>query len=82
MLIGFMIRKSDGTYEVVLEEIPTSDLVESTDEKIIELTQRHTAMLEKYIRLYPDHWLWMHRRWKHTWESVHKEKDAVRHIHA
>ena len=77
MLIGFMIRKSDGTYEVVLEEIPTSDLGESTDEKIIELTQRHTAMLEKYIRLYPDHWLWMHRRWKHTWESVQSSKQTV-----
>ena len=71
MLIGFMIRKADGTYEATLEEVPTSDLTVPTEENIVELTRRHTAILERAIRLNPDHWLWMHRRWKHTWESVH-----------
>jgi Kdo2-lipid IVA lauroyltransferase/acyltransferase len=75
--MGFMIRKADGTYEVILEEVPTADLTEPTEENIIELTRRHTALLERYIRLYPDHWLWMHRRWKHTWESVHREQERV-----
>lgn len=27
-------------------------------------TARFTAVLEGYIRRYPDQWLWMHRRWK------------------
>jgi KDO2-lipid IV(A) lauroyltransferase len=74
MQMGFIIRKSDWTYEVVLEEVPSGDLVGYSEENILELTRRHTALLEKYIRLYPDHWLWMHRRWKHTWESVQQEK--------
>jgi lauroyl/myristoyl acyltransferase len=30
------------------------------------LTARHTAVLERNIRERPDHWLWMHKRWKHT----------------
>ena len=38
----------------------------SSEENIVELTRRHTAILERYIRNYPDHWLWMHKRWKHT----------------
>ena len=27
-------------------------------------TARFTAVIEEYIRQYPDQWLWMHRRWK------------------
>ena len=27
-------------------------------------TARFTAVLESYIRQYPEQWLWMHRRWK------------------
>ena len=74
MQMGFIIRKSDWTYEVMLEEVPASDLVGYNEENVLELTRRHTALLETYIRLYPDHWQWMHRRWKHTWESVQQEK--------
>ncbi len=66
ILMLFMIRQPDGRYEVVCEEVDRTGLHESTEENIVELTRRHTAILEKYIRLYPDHWLWMHKRWKHT----------------
>lgn len=27
-------------------------------------TARFTAVIEAYVRCYPDQWLWMHRRWK------------------
>ena len=30
-----------------------------------EITERHTARLERDIRQRPDLWLWTHRRWKH-----------------
>jgi len=75
MLIGFMIRQPDWTYEAILEEVPMVDLNGYSEDHVQELTQRHTAILEKFIRQYPDHWLWMHRRWKHTWESVQREKE-------
>jgi len=77
MQMGFMIRQIDGTYNVQLEEIPFGDLHDHSEESVRILTQRHTALLERYIRDYPDHWLWMHRRWKHTWESVQKERQPV-----
>ena len=68
ILIGFLIRQSDGSYNCVIEEIAYSDIKGYDSEAVKILTQRHTACLEKYIRLYPDHWLWMHRRWKHVRE--------------
>lgn len=34
------------------------------DADIREVTATVTALIEKYIRRYPDQWLWLHRRWK------------------
>jgi len=33
-------------------------------EDILRLTQAMTATVERYVRGYPDQWLWIHRRWK------------------
>ncbi len=32
-------------------------------ENIRALTQKTTAVIEKYIRAYPEQWLWIHKRW-------------------
>jgi KDO2-lipid IV(A) lauroyltransferase len=37
---------------------------ESTDERIARLTAAHTRVLEEMVRRHPDHWFWMHDRWK------------------
>ncbi len=66
IVMSFILRKDDGRYEIVFEEVDTRNLTGTEDEKITELTARHVAMLEKYATLYPDHWLWMHKRWKHA----------------
>lgn len=66
ILMHFLIRRPDLAYDVVFEEIPAADLDGYNETNILELTRRHTAMLERYVRMYPDHWLWMHKRWKHT----------------
>jgi Kdo2-lipid IVA lauroyltransferase/acyltransferase len=62
----FLVRRPDGTYEGTYQEVDTSALTGSRDEQITELTRRHAAVLELAIRKHPDHWLWMHKRWKHT----------------
>ncbi len=34
------------------------------EEDVRRLTQLFTGVVEKYVRRYPDQWLWIHRRWK------------------
>ncbi|MEO8168653.1 MAG: lysophospholipid acyltransferase family protein [bacterium] len=66
IVTGFLVRQQDGTYEITLEEVDRSGLNSSGEENIVELTRRHVVILEKWIRMHPDLWLWMHKRWKHT----------------
>jgi KDO2-lipid IV(A) lauroyltransferase len=64
ILMGFLVRQNDGSYRSIIEEITFSDITGKDNTAVEQLTQRHTTCLENYIRQYPDHWLWMHRRWK------------------
>ncbi len=66
IILCFAVRNADGAYRVKFEEVPSSDLRSYNQENIIELTRRHVEMTEKYIRQYPDQWMWMHKRWKHV----------------
>jgi len=65
ILMVFLLRKADGRYDAEFEEVDRSGLTYSED-GILELTRRHTNVLERHIREHPDQWLWMHKRWKHT----------------
>jgi KDO2-lipid IV(A) lauroyltransferase len=73
IVMFFLIRLPDGRYEARFEEVSRDGLTGTDDEKILELTRRHTAVLERTIRRYPDHWLWMHKRWKHTEYYLEKQ---------
>ena len=60
----FIIREGTEHHRVVfetpIEAVPSGD--EAAD--IQRYTQAYTAVLEQYVRRYPDHWFWVHRRWK------------------
>ena len=45
---------------------PAVELVRTEDEEsdVRETTQRFMRVIEDYIRMYPDQWLWVHKRWK------------------
>jgi KDO2-lipid IV(A) lauroyltransferase len=61
---AFIHRLPDGDHELVLDpEIPlaiTGDL----DEDIRVNTARFTEAIERHVRVHPEQWFWVHRRWK------------------
>ena len=64
MLFVAPVRQQDGTILASFTTIDVDYDKGATDENVLDITQRCTAMLEEQIRQHPDHWLWMHRRWK------------------
>jgi KDO2-lipid IV(A) lauroyltransferase len=62
---AFMVRDGDSprhriTVLPVVEMVPSRD----REEYVRENTQRMTAAIEMIIRRHPNHWNWIHRRWK------------------
>jgi KDO2-lipid IV(A) lauroyltransferase len=76
IVMPMMIRRPDRGYDIVVEPVDSSDLSGSSEENIRTLTERHTAVLERYIRSYPDQWLWAHKRWKHTEFFLSQQRPA------
>jgi len=64
VIFGVCILVPKGNYHVYLEKIDYDDLSDSNEENIRIFTQRHVKVLEDKIRRWPDHWFWMHKRWK------------------
>jgi len=60
----FVIRKGPGKYRIEINEplklVRTSN--EASDLK--KNTRKMNQIFENYIMKYPQHWLWLHRRWK------------------
>jgi KDO2-lipid IV(A) lauroyltransferase len=60
----FVIRKPDDTYMVSADS--PIEFQEDDDKDLVmkKYTQKWTLVLEKYVRKYPDQWVWVHDRWK------------------
>ncbi|MGH7906389.1 MAG: lysophospholipid acyltransferase family protein [Candidatus Binataceae bacterium] len=61
----FIVREGDSSRHRIIHLDPI-EACGKTDhgDAIRENTQRYTAAIEFMIRRYPDHWNWIHRRWK------------------
>lgn len=66
IIFGSAIRLPNGRHCFKFELVRTTEQYQggASRENILALTQAYTTLLEKAIRKYPDHWFWMHRRWK------------------
>ncbi|MFH1074939.1 MAG: lysophospholipid acyltransferase family protein [Candidatus Firestonebacteria bacterium] len=64
MIMSFIIREKNNTFTLHFE--PELPLVETGDFEadVRKNTENWSAVLEKYVKEYPDHWFWVHRRWK------------------
>ncbi len=65
VLPGFLLwEQHESKYVLHFGEELTLQRTADSEADALANTARFTAVLEDYIRRYPDQWLWMHRRWK------------------
>ncbi len=55
---------SPGRYQVLIEDIIDPDEYKDRPDAIKAITERYTAALERLIRVTPEQYFWVHRRWK------------------
>ncbi|MEI6438517.1 MAG: lysophospholipid acyltransferase family protein [Candidatus Omnitrophota bacterium] len=73
LLMAFALPAGPNKFKIVIEGPLV--LVKTGDERrdLVVNTQAFTAMVEKYVRQYPEQWSWLHRRWK----CVPRENEGV-----
>jgi KDO2-lipid IV(A) lauroyltransferase len=64
ILPGFLIREGVDRHRAVFEQLLWPDPSLPRSAAVLDLTQRFTILLERYVRAYPEMYFWMHRRWK------------------
>ena len=64
VLFGYIHRGPDDRHRIVIEG--PIELIRTGDhgEDIKINTARFTTMIEQAIRMHPEQWVWMHRRWR------------------
>jgi KDO2-lipid IV(A) lauroyltransferase len=62
---AFLVREN-GTWRHRIELLPPIDPVRSGDQEadLRATTAKFTAVFQHMVEQYPDHWLWIHKRWK------------------
>ena len=63
LFLGTMRRQADGRHRLVADA-PREPQGDPTEANVLELTAWHTALLESRVREAPEHYFWLHRRWK------------------
>jgi len=58
LIVGFMVREKEKEKVIFTGPLPLGGRRERT--------QAYARALEGFIRRYPDHWFWPHKRWKST----------------
>lgn len=64
VIMTFMIREKDDTHCMIITEEIKLEKTGDLEKDIVTNTKKWTAILEDYVKRYPDHWFWVHRRWK------------------
>ncbi len=59
-----IVREGHGRYRVVFSGEVSLRRSGNIKADLVENTARFTAAIEAFIREHPDHWFWVHRRWK------------------
>ena len=60
----FSVRQGRGKHRLVFSEEIQVQRSGNLRQDIADNTRRFNQLIESYVRAYPDHWFWLHRRWK------------------
>lgn len=60
----YNFRRDDGKIAMDVLEPIELEVNSDREQNIRVMTQKYNDALEKIIRLHPEQWLWVHRRWK------------------
>lgn len=71
-LIPAFIVRGKKKFKLIFEEPLEIKRTGNKEEDLKRHTLEWTQILERYIRKYPDQWVWMHRRWR-----TQKNKETV-----
>lgn len=65
VLPAFLVRDGNSIHHKI-KILPPIEIVKTRDREtcVRENTQRFTNAIEQMVRAHPDHWNWIHRRWK------------------
>lgn len=66
LVTGFAVREGDGwrgEFQSPILPMPAEG-PEAMEAEARRLAAHYTALVETYVLRYPDHWFWVHRRWK------------------
>lgn len=63
IVFGAAVRQPNGKYRLSLEPVEV-ELTGDRDRDIDAIVARYTAILEQWVRRYPEQYFWHHRRWR------------------
>lgn len=63
---AFMIRKEGLRHSIEMKNPLIIDRTKGKKKFILDGITQYSKILQKYIRKYPEQWLWFHKRWKST----------------
>jgi KDO2-lipid IV(A) lauroyltransferase len=77
----FIVREGYGRHCIKVLPPPELEKTENTDETVLLNAIKLSKIIEDQIRQYPNHWGWIHRRWKsRPSEQVKKARYKVQKI--
>lgn len=65
IFVLFAVRIEGSRFTAFTEQIEIENLPEGYENQVKEINQRYMNLLEKYVKLYPEQWFWMHNIWKY-----------------
>jgi KDO2-lipid IV(A) lauroyltransferase len=64
IVVGFLERTGSGRFRMRLDAVLEPRPGAEEEGEVLRLTRELTAVIEQAVRRRPDHWYWLHRRWK------------------